>query len=227
MGSVRGTWLAMRRLGRCHPFAQSGLDPVPPGSRLVNGTPRPARRRPVVRGAVRLPTAVSIRRRTASAKAVVRPRPTAEPRSRRAAPRPRLNAAERRPPAVAVGDAAARDVVVENADVRAVFTTRGGGAQELAAEAISATRPDNRSSSCRSTCRPARRGRSRSRPTIRRCRRALASAQLHASSADERDRPGAEQTADVRIPATARSRAREDVRVRSRQAVRHHVERQP
>ena len=28
-GVIRGTWLAARRLGRCHPFGSSGFDPVP------------------------------------------------------------------------------------------------------------------------------------------------------------------------------------------------------
>jgi putative membrane protein insertion efficiency factor len=28
-GVVRGTWLAARRLSRCHPFGSSGVDPVP------------------------------------------------------------------------------------------------------------------------------------------------------------------------------------------------------
>jgi len=28
-GAVKGSWLAVRRLGRCHPFNPGGFDPVP------------------------------------------------------------------------------------------------------------------------------------------------------------------------------------------------------
>ena len=36
-GAIKGSWLAARRLARCHPAGSFGVDPVPPR------TPRPSR----------------------------------------------------------------------------------------------------------------------------------------------------------------------------------------
>ena len=43
-GPVKGTWLAARRLFRCHPWNPGGLDPVPPRRpRAISGAPQGVR----------------------------------------------------------------------------------------------------------------------------------------------------------------------------------------
>ena len=35
-GAARGSWLAMKRVGRCHPFNPGGEDPVPPARGAIS-----------------------------------------------------------------------------------------------------------------------------------------------------------------------------------------------
>jgi putative membrane protein insertion efficiency factor len=48
-GARRGGWLALRRIGRCHPFHPGGHDPVPPRRSATMDTSAPPVARPLTR----------------------------------------------------------------------------------------------------------------------------------------------------------------------------------
>ena len=43
-GALRGSWLTVKRIGRCHPWSPGGVDPVPPLLRTTSAPTEPTAR---------------------------------------------------------------------------------------------------------------------------------------------------------------------------------------
>ena len=220
-GLVAWLWLALRRVGRCHPFGRPGSIPcrraAAAGAEATHGKARLSRDLSVVRRAGGLPGDDAAPRRRSRRR---RPRPRRRPRHR--APRRRRPGATSPTPVdsgahrcrssggLRSSATTARDIVVETEAVRAVFNTAGATLKSWQLKQTTRN-VTSRSSSSRRTCRR----RSRAPFTIstddQALSRTLATAIYKPSAEPAVARP-ARRHADVPATATpARRSTREDV----------------